>query len=62
MSRNRRAELESRRSLCDFVDALRSVLGLDPLVHSADDGRPAYHSGWPEPADGCRRVPAREAS
>lgn len=39
-----------------FLDALREVLGLAPII-----GKPSastvYHDAWPPPSDGCRRTP-----
>lgn len=40
-----------------FLDALREVLGLAPII-----GKPAssvvYHDSWPAPSDGCRQASA----
>lgn len=40
-----------------FLDALREVLGLAPIV-----GKPAgtvvFHDAWPASSNGCRRTPS----
>ena len=44
------------RSQADFINALRQVLGLDPLVPEAEPPGPVLHQGWPAMKTGNRQV------
>jgi hypothetical protein len=44
------------RSQAEFINALRQVLGLDPLMPQAEAPGPVHHQGWPAKKTGNRQV------